>query len=388
MPTGAGSAPSRYPSVVSDDLLLPAATRLVHVGPQKTGSTAVQVALAAARDDLTAYGAYYPGGPYRRRKAGWALGLPGSPGGRTFPIGHWTRLVEEVRDAGDARVCVSDENFARAEGPVLERIVTDLGGPQVHVVAVARRLDRVLPSQWQERVKWGHTGDFDGWLRRVLGDDEDDRERWDAWQGHDSARLVERWARVVGPERFTLVIADETDREQLFRVFAAMLGLPPGVLGAASRRSNESLSWSELEVLRNLRALYVENGWPVERFGERLRPIVSSLRSRSTPPAGPRTPPIPAWARGRLRALSEERAAAVAALPVRVVGDPASLQQVDDADDTTAADLTLPVDRVLAIVEGVLRAEGVFDVAAEEDAVPDPTPRERDRWRLRRSRGT
>ncbi|MCW2852073.1 MAG: hypothetical protein JWM84_1737, partial [Nocardioides sp.] len=59
---------------------------------------------------------------------------------------------------------MSDENFARAESPVMERIVTELGGPEGHVVAVARRLDRLLPSVWQERVKSGHAGDFETWL--------------------------------------------------------------------------------------------------------------------------------------------------------------------------------------------------------------------------------
>jgi hypothetical protein len=365
---------------VPDDLLLPAGARLIHVGPQKTGTTAIQVAMASAREEMAAHGVFYPPGPYRRRKASWALGLPGAPRGRAFPIRHWEQLVAEVREADAVRACVSDENFARAEAPVVERIVTELGGPEVHVVAVARRLDRLLPSVWQERVKSGHAGDFETWLGRLLGDDPTDRERWDVWQGHDVVGLVERWTQYVDPDRFTLVIGDEADHDQLFRVFSAMLGLPPGVLVPDPNRSNTGLSWSELEVLRALRVLYAENGWPTEHFGEKLRPIVSSLRARPATPSGPRTPPLPAWARARIRELSDARAAAVATLPVRVIGDPQSLRQVDEpiGEDVGTEDLTLPISLVTAVVEGVLRAEGTFGPAPAPSApvAPAAEPRE------------
>jgi hypothetical protein len=348
---------------VSDDLLLPEGARLVHVGPQKTGTTSIQVAMAGAREVMAAHGAYYPKGPYRRRKAGWALGLPGAPGGADVPIRHWENLVNEVRAAGDRRVCVSDESFARAEPPIVERIVSDLGGGDVHVVAVARRLDRYLPSQWQERVKTGYPFDFETWLRRIFGDGDGDgdydRERWNVWQGHDVAGLVERWLQFVEPDRFTLVIADESDRLQLSRVFESMLGLPDGTLQPDPQRSNKGLSWGELEVLRGLRRMYEDNGWPTEDFGVKLKPVVASLRARPEHPTGPRTPSLPAWALDRIRTLSEERADAVAKLPVRVIGDPDWLRALDPApvDHVRVEDLSLPVGLVVGAVEGMLRAE-------------------------------
>ncbi|WP_134741984.1 hypothetical protein [Nocardioides sp. 503] len=361
-----------------DDLLLPAGARLIHIGPHKTGTTAIQIAMSSARDEMATHGAYYPRGPFRRRKAGWALGLPGKPSGRQFPIRHWEQLVSEVREAGPVRVCVSDENFARAKPPVITRIVEDLGGPEAQVVAVARRLDRLLPSVWQERVKWGRMEDFEPWLRRVLGDDLDDRQHRDLWQGHDFVGLAERWTQVVDPQRFTLVIGDESDRDQLFRVFSEMLGLPSGVLRPDTDRSNHGLTWSESEVLRALRDRYLANGWSTEYAAANIHHVVRALRASEVRPTGPRTPPIPAWARERIRELSDQRAEAAAALAVRVVGDADSLRQVDEPteDQPALEDLSLPVGLVAAVVEGALRGEHSFDPHAPAAEATAPEPRE------------
>lgn len=43
------------------DLLLPPGTRLLHIGPHKTGTTALQVALSKARANLESQGVRYLG---------------------------------------------------------------------------------------------------------------------------------------------------------------------------------------------------------------------------------------------------------------------------------------------------------------------------------------
>lgn len=341
------------------DLLLPEGARLVHIGPPKTGTTSLQMAMKAAREQLIAHGAYYPKGSHRRRKAGWALGIGGAPRGATVSIEHWDRLVDEVRAAGSARACVSDENYARAERQVVGRIVRDLGDTSVHVIASVRRLDRLLPSYWQERVKMGHFGQWETWLQAILGDDPDNGEHWRFWQSQDAGKLVERWLEFVDPERFTLVVVEEGDRLQLFRLFSDMLGLPEGTLVPDPDAANESLSWAEVELLLALRRMYDANGWPTQHFGEKLRPVVDSLRARQDRPAGPRTPPLPDWAHDRVREISATRADAIAKLPVRVIGDLESLREVDEPDwrDIRPEDLTLPLAHVVAAVEGMVTAE-------------------------------
>ena len=68
--------------------LLEAGTRLVHIGPHKTGTTAIQGALHLARERLAAQGVVYPG---RGRQPLWpVLAVTGQPGAarRTAPRHH------------------------------------------------------------------------------------------------------------------------------------------------------------------------------------------------------------------------------------------------------------------------------------------------------------
>lgn len=369
---------------MSDLPAIDPAGHLIHLGPQKTGTTAIQVALFGVRDQLPEYGAYYPGGSYRRRRAGWALGLPGAPRGMKRDLRYWRSLVQEVQAAEGLRVCISDENYARANRETAQKIVTDLAGPTTQIVAVAKRFDKLLPSQWQERVKSGQQRDFEQWLRVILDGEpaEFDYEYWNFWQGHDFAKLVERWTEFVPAEKFTLIIADDSDRNQLYRVFEQLLALPTGLLRSDASKSNESVRWSELEFLRGLRQMYLDSGGPIEELSRLRNAVVNSLRASTTAPLGPKSPPFPDWAVERLQELGAQRAEQAANLPVRVVGDAASLARVELEPDPgiTADQLVIPVDRVVSIAQGILKAQGAFEPlpqaaeAAPASAAPAPEP--------------
>ncbi len=322
-----------------NDLLLPPASRLIHIGPHKTGSTAIQVSLHEARAALAEHGVQYGGRERRPRKAGWAIGVRGKPAGSSRPpMQHWHDLVADVQDAGAQRVCVSNEDFGRAEPEQIRQIVDELGGEEPHVVAVARRLDRYLPSQWQERVKAGNPATYEEWLRTVLdrpGEDYTwdrstpgyDRERTNVWYAHDTAALVGRWADVVGPDRITLIVSDDSDRELLPRTFERMLGLPAGLLELYPDRSNRSLSWSEVEFIRSINRLLLDRDVALATRKRLVsRGLVTDLTSRPPTGEGPRTPPMPEWAATVVRDLSDARVAALQDLGVRIVGDPESLR--------------------------------------------------------------
>jgi hypothetical protein len=318
---------------------IPDGTRLVHIGPHKTGSTAIQVALHAARDRLAEHGvAYVTTGGYRPRRAGWALGVRGRPSGTTPPpLEHWHRFVEAV-DAADApRVCVSNEDFGRATPSQISRLVQDLGGDRVHVVSVVRRLDRYLPSQWQERVKAGDDRPYDTWLRVVLDrdDPEPDWDRRNVWFSHDVRTLVERWTDVIAPARFTVIVSDEADHSVIPRAFETLLGLPAGFIVPDPSRSNRGLSWAETELIRSVNQLLADRGLPRPQRRRLLSAGVHREMQERPTPSGPKSPPLPDWAADRLRGLSDQRVQDLRALTergVRVVGEPELMRMPDDVE--------------------------------------------------------
>ncbi|MBB6627435.1 hypothetical protein H5V45_08885 [Nocardioides sp. KIGAM211] len=312
--------------------LLPEGARLVHIGPHKTGSTAIQMAFFHAPEGLLEeHGVRYATGVrHRPDKAGWALGLDGHPAGAAKPPAmRWDQLVEKVTTAGRRRVCVSNEDFGRAFPQQVERIVSDFGRDQVHVISVARRLDRYLPSQWQERVKAGERRTFEEWLRLVLAPEKTGWEWRNVWFGHDIGSLVGRWTAEVPPERYTLVLSDETDRELIPNTFEDMLGLPRHTLKPDPARSNRGLAWSETELIRQVNMLFEEHGWDRAVRREFVRHGVLTDMGRRPTPEGPKNPPFPAWAVDRLHELGDRRVEQARSLGVRVVGDPEAMRTPD-----------------------------------------------------------
>lgn len=357
---------------MTSSLLLPEGTRLIHIGPHKTGSTAVQSALHAARGQLAEQGVYYPRGGWRRREAGWALGLPGRWAGTPQPpMELWDRLVREIGAVTDSRVCVSNESFARADAETAAKIARDLGGDDVHIVAVARRLDRFLPSVWQERIKSRKTFSYEDWLELVLRDTRRTYDYRNVWDSHDLQALTQRWTSIVGPERFTLIVRDESDPGLLHRVFEELLGLSPGTL-VPHPQSNRSLALSEVELVRHLNEAFYRNQWDKATYTALLNGgLLAMLKNREAPAPGPRGPAMPEWALREARRLSNQRVEDLRALPIRVVGD---LEWLRVPDDVTAGPAG-PHEHTLPVELAAESLEAVIDKAMrliEEAATPPP----------------
>ena len=290
---------------------VPPGTVLLHIGPQKTGSTAIQDAFKVASDELEGHGVLY------------------ATRGRPRPD-----VVEDRAPGSPAeRVLVSNDDFSRAKPELIPKILADLGGrDRVRVVVVARRLDLYLPSQWQERVKAGDERPYDEWLRVVLDRTSDERswDRWNVWRSHDLRLLVGRWGHAHRPRPDLRGDARRGGPAQLPSAFERMLDLSDGTIRPVSSRINRGLTWGECEMLRGINEAFSERGWPQDvrrRFIRRQ--ILSDLRAR-TPPPGPKSPPLPDWAASTIRELSEERIAWLAGSGVDLIGDLDLLRLPDD----------------------------------------------------------
>jgi hypothetical protein len=307
-----------------EGLLLPEGTRLLHIGPQKTGSTAIQAALHELRDQLLEHGVVYPGPTMRPAEAARAgLGFS-TPRGAPRPRREaWDDLLRQLQEAEGRRVCISHEAFGRATDLQAERVVAELGGSRPHVVAVARRYDRLLPSQWQQRVKAGEHLSYEEWLRIVLDDSRSADPVWrNLWVPHDTQKLVRRWAGLVGPENFTLVVSDDTDRELLPRSFERLLGLPEGLITVRPSKTNRSLTFHEVELLRRLNILFEQQGWRDKDYYFLVyRGVVRRMVRSAAPEGAAVIPPLPSWAAERVAELSQIRFDALKESGVRVVGE-------------------------------------------------------------------
>lgn len=364
-----------------DHLLLPEGSNLLHIGPQKTGSTAIQATLHEARADLRRHGVVYPGKRARPSRAAAAgLGLSRPRGAAPARPQAWDRLLKEVAAARDLRVCISHEAFGRADDGRIDEIVAELGGERPHVLAVARRYDSYLPSQWQQRVKAQELRSYEEWLRLVLGENDGSYGWRNVWVPHHTVSLVQRWAARVGPDNVTLLIADDGDRSQLSRLFEGLLGLRPGMLKPLPRVANRSLSYHETELVRQLTQRLSEQGVSDAEYRSLIHNGVIRHLVRSPFPEGdPRIPALPHWAMERVVELSDRRIEGLRDLDIRIVGD-LELLRVDPGQpdlvvpDELASPATISLTTALRALDGMAsgaRRAGAKGVRKGREAPPE-----------------
>ena len=364
---------------MSEASVLPPSAVLLHIGPYKTGTTAIQSALFAAKPRLEEYGVGYPGKWRRLVGAGYSV-MRWAPRGRTIPGPEvWERFSANVRSRDQERICVSTEDFSGIGDPAKAgKIINDLGGERVHVLYVARALHKLLPSAWQERVKGHEVRTYPQWLGSVLaGPDEAKNRAYKAfWRPHDLAAKARTWVPLVGPDRFHVLIADDSDRDYLPRRFEELLGLPSGLL-QQPRSDNESLSLVRLELLRRLNERFRERGWSDELYFELIQSgLTKGLKTAPRGEVDLRPPSLPTWALERVRELSDLRVSTITEYGLDVIGEPKRLLPPTDYcpdDEEISVESLVTLDTMLegisAMLNEVVRRDGELSrkSAAEVD---------------------
>jgi hypothetical protein len=313
---------------------LPAGTRLLHIGPHKTGTTSVQGALFAARDLLPEHGVVFPAHSRHPMEAVLAACARPAMMGDTAPTEkHWTRLLEQVRATCGKTSVISSEFFADTEDDdTIARIVGQLGGERVHVLVTLRPLVRIMPSQWQQYVQNGLRMGYEDWLTHMLRKAPYEQPNPSFWRRHRHDRLVERWVRAVGAQRVTVVVVDDRDRGGLMRTFERLLGLPENLLQPVPDTANRSLTLAETEMLRNLNKEFRGNGLPDELYSRLVRNgAVMHMKNTCSPSPEDVKILTPEWAGRAAAGIGAEAARRIGELGVRVVGDPGLLSAVPEA---------------------------------------------------------
>ena len=336
--------------------LLPDHAVLVHVGPYKTGTTAIQSSLHTHREVLAEQGVTYPGTYHRQMRPSWALLGRSRVGEDDVPADEWDEMVEEVR-AAPGRVVISSEDFASARPEHAAKLVEDLGAERVHVLIVARRLDKLLAVGLAGA---GQVGQRDADVRRVAarrarcGPGQRRRPHLLAQpRARGSGRAV---ARRVPAEQVLVLVNDETDRGVQPRAFERLLGLVDGQL-TPGPFTNTSFSMERIELCRQLNLAVVRRDWIGNQFLNRpRREMLAGIRGVPIEDYETPIPPLPGWTAPRLAELSEERATSVRDSGVIVLGDPDLLRYAGDeqAPDLPEPPTTMPVAAAAGALERTL----------------------------------
>jgi hypothetical protein len=350
-------------ALVSDDeLLLPERTRLVHIGPHKTGTTALQAALFESRQMMLDQGVRHLG--KTRNPALAVRAVTGRNAATSIdtapPMRYWRDLVAEFGRAREPRVVLSSEFFSWADAAAIRRIADDLDADRLHVVVTLRPLAKILPSQWQQDIQAGAIRAYDAWLQKVLNE-QDNRVGHAFWTLHRHDELIARWAGMLGRDRVTVVVAEESDRRLVLRAFETMLGLSPGTIAPVADQSNRSLTLPEVEIVRAFNVAARKAGVTRPVHAKLMRYGAAAYMKTRVP--GPDEPRIetPQWALDRAGEIAREMVAAIAASGVRVVGDLESLTVVPAsglAGDRQPA-VSVPPAIAASMAMGVVVASGL-----------------------------
>ncbi|MGQ0629852.1 MAG: hypothetical protein ACT4P1_02330 [Sporichthyaceae bacterium] len=313
---------------------LPPRTRLLHIGTPKSGTTYLQRAAAANRDALLAHGTRYPGTAINHRIP--VLALMGQEmgwgGAEKLPSpSKWKRLMAEVEADKTRRIYLSNESATLCDDAQAARFIDALG-PRTHVLITLRGYAALLGSNWQQHVKTGAKISFDAWLRAVLAE----QLSTDVGKAYDKrinlTAVVNRWVKVAGADRVTVVIADKRRPSFLTDVLADLLAVPRSVLAAGSSdgfSANRSMSYPEVEMVRALNEVVRSHGrtdWAQYSMLVRTGATARMLAMRA-PAEGEPAVVLPEWAAAIAEPRSRVHADAVAASGARIIGSVTSLHE-------------------------------------------------------------
>ncbi|MCR1783563.1 hypothetical protein KVF89_13565 [Nocardioides carbamazepini] len=352
---------------------LPAGARLLHVGPHKTGTTALQSAFHQARPELARQGVRYASRSRHDAKAArYVTGrpVPGRDPARAERA--WHAVVGELTADGGERRVFSSEFLSDASDAQVARIVQEVGADDLWVAVTLRPLARILSSQYQQGLQRQSTYGYDAWLRVVLTDVTAPEPR-EFWTRHRHDELVRRWAEHVGSDHVVVVVLDSGDHRFLPHTFERLLGLRPETLAGQDAKENRSLTADEAELLRRFNDDYTALGLGAEHYVRLFRHLKDHLKAREPAPgeAGLVTPD---WAIRQANDIGREMADTIRSLGVPVHGDLDSIASTRVADVATTPEPPGAVDAAVAawFAAGLALAADRLAAAPTREAPPGP----------------
>jgi hypothetical protein len=359
------------------DLTLPEGSGLLHIGPHKTGSTALQDALDQARDELEAQGVRYVSrNRHEANAARYVTHRLVAGQNESQAERKWRRIVRELT-ADEPRRKVFSSEFLSDASPEQVRGIAEQLGPGTFVAVTLRSLASILPSQYQQYLQRGSTIAYEPWLEAMLSQPPAQEPTPSFWQRHRHDELINRWTESFTPDRVIVIVLDNRDFSLGPRTLEQLLGVESGTLTGKTVRTNRSMTWAEAEIMRAYNEQYKASGLsPVVHL--RLTHAAGAyIRSRDPDPTEARigTPP---WAVRRANEIGAEMVDAIRSSGVAVLGDLDVLANAPVPDEPSAAPTVVDLHVAARFAAGfavgaerILRHSGPASGAAIEDPSGD-----------------
>jgi hypothetical protein len=249
----------------------------LHIGSPKSGTTYLQAVMWRNAGLLADQGVALAGSSFFGRDRP-RLDLQDVPYEPTDPAspwkGEWARLCRQISHANQNRAVFSNEMMHQCDEARIKRAIDTLAPAEVHVIYTMRDLGRLLPSEWQERIKHRCTIDYETWLsrlvqqggvreygcdyatwlRKVNAAGPDCEPGWWFALTYDAVEILRRWSSFVPPHRIHVITVPPAaaPRDLLWRRFASLIGVDPMSVDTETEWTNASMSTAAIEFVRRV----------------------------------------------------------------------------------------------------------------------------------------
>ena len=303
---------------------------IIHPGFHKSGTTALQESFALNRALLSDLGILYPPiGTKAHHRVAWALtqkpwGWSKRGGEKTSPK-FWDQMANRINGAKEETVILSSEFFSELDGEKIRKIRSDIERRDIQILFTLRPLAKLLPSSYQQYLKYGITVKYEDWLHAILDTPGESKVSPTFWKRHSHGKVVARWVDIFGKSNVTILIVNEAQPTVLFDEINKFLKLPIGTINAAPSGSNRSLTMEEISLLLELNAQFPkEREW--EEYENFIRAGYVKELTDHVPPAPDKARLLtPQWAIDKANELGKEIQGELLSTGMRIIGDVDSL---------------------------------------------------------------
>ena len=303
---------------------------IIHPGFHKSGTTALQESFALNRSLLREQGILYPHiGTKAHHRIAWSLTQRpwgwNKRGGEKTPEKVWDRMVDRIHSAKEETVMLSSEFFSEIDGEKVRKIRSDIKGRDIQILFTVRPLAKLLPSSYQQYLKYGITIEFEDWLHEILDKPGESKVSPTFWQRHSHGKVVARWVDIFGKSNVRVLIVNEAQPTFLFDEINKLLNLSNDTIKAAPSGSNRSLTMEEISLL-----LELNRQFPKERVWDEYELFIRAgyireLTDHVPPAPGKERLLTPQWAVDKANELGKEIQRELLNSGVKIIGDVESL---------------------------------------------------------------